>query len=211
LKKQKDKGRKPGNEKKKDEQQDLKEESIPIGGAGDIVAEKSQSPPVINSGEDQSTAEGTEDHHGEPTDAVETQALHTTPSEKAHDRQSSLSLQSQLRSSTFRRTSVSQAPLSPLSEIKSPILPVLSPEGDSVNEIYRKQTLRLDELENENKRLAKEARDARLRWEKAEQELEDLHESNGEFAELRMRATKLDAQSEELIRLVWPFRCSIPL
>lgn len=128
-------------------------------------------------------------------------------SEKAHVRQPSLSVQSQLRSSTFRRTSVSQAPLSPpLSEIKSPVLPILSAEGESINDIYRKQTLRLDELERENKRLAKEARDLKLRLEKAEEELEDLRESNAELVELRMRAAKVDAQTEEIDRLV----CSCP-
>lgn len=209
MKKQKDKGKKPGNEKKKDEQRDLKEEPIHNGGAGDIVAENSHSPLAVHN-EDKSTAEGA-GNHGEPPDAVETQALHTAPSEKTHNRQPSLSLQSQLRSSTFRRTSVSQTPLSPPPyEIKSPTLPVLSPEGESINDIYRKQTLRLDELEKENKRLVKEVRDVRLRWEKAEQELEDLRESNGEFAELKMRATKVDAQNEELIRLVHTFICSIP-
>lgn len=134
---------------------------------------------------------------------MESKILNNDPSDKAHIRQPSLSLQSQLRSSTFRRTSVSQAQLSPPPhEIKSPVLPILSAEGESINEIYRKQTLRLDELERENKRLAKEARDVKLRLEKAEEELEDLRESSAELAELRMRAAKVDAQSEEIDRLV---------
>ena len=134
---------------------------------------------------------------------MEPKLLHHASSDKAHIRQPSLSLQSQLRSSTFRRTSVSQAPSSPPpNEIKSPVLPILSAEGDSINEIYRKQTLRLEELERENKRLAKEARDVKLRLEKADEELEDLRESNAELAELRMRAAKVDAQTEEIDRLV---------
>lgn len=129
--------------------------------------------------------------------------MHDAPSDKAHVRQPSLSLQSQLRSSTFRRTSVSQTPSSPPpNEIKSPVLPILSAEGESINDIYRKQTLRLDELERENKRLVKEARDVKLRLEKAEEELEDLRESSAELAELRMRAAKVDAQKEEIDRLV---------
>lgn len=143
---------------------------------------------------------------------MESQTLHNPPSDKPHIRQPSLSLQSQLRSSTFRRTSVSQAPLSPPpNEIKSPALPILSPEGESINEIYRKQTLRLDELEKENKRLAKEARDLKLRWEKSEEELEDLRESNAELAELRMRAAKVDAQTEEIDRLVCSSMDLIPI
>lgn len=48
----------------------------------------------------------------------------------------------------------------------------------------------------------KEARDVRLQWEKAEEELEDLRESSAELAELRMRAVKVDAQTEEIDRLV---------
>ncbi len=167
------------------------------------MAEKKQSPPTANYGEDQLTAEHTKDQK-QPESAIESQAVDDPPSDKAHNRQSSISLQSQMRSSTFRRTSVSQAPLSPPpNEIKSPILPVLSPEGESINEIYRKQTLRLDELEKENKRLAKEARDIRLRWEKAEEELEDLRESSSDLAKLRERAAKVDAQADEIDRLVW--------
>jgi hypothetical protein len=167
------------------------------------VAEKKQSPPTANYEEDQPTAERTEDQK-QPESAVESQAMDDPPSDKSNNRQPSMSLQSQLRSSTFRRTSVSQAPLSPPpNEIKSPILPVLSPEGESINEIYRKQTLRLDELEKENKRLAKEARDIRLRWEKAEEELEDLRDSSSDLAKLRERAAKVDAQADEIDRLVW--------
>ena len=125
-----------------------------------------------------------------------------TPSKHTHNRQPSLSLQSKLRSSSFRRTSVSQAPLSPpLNGNRSPILPVLSPEGESVNEIYRKQTSRLDELEKDNRRLVKEARDVETRWKKAEEELEDLRESNSEVAELKLRVGKADAKSEEIEKL----------
>lgn len=134
---------------------------------------------------------------------MESKIVHDAASDEAHVRQPSLSLQSQLRSSNFRRTSVSQTPSSPPpNDIKSPVLPVLSAEGESINDIYRKQTLRLDELERENKRLAKEARDVKLRLETAEEELEDLRESSVELTELRMRATKVDAQTEEIDRLV---------
>lgn len=134
---------------------------------------------------------------------MKSKSAHDVPSDKAHIRQPSISLQSQLRSSTFRRTSVSQTPSSPPpNDVKSPVLPILSAEGESINEIYRKQTLRLDELERENKRLAKETRDVKSRLEKAEEELEDLRESSAELAELRMRAAKVDAQTEEIDRLV---------
>lgn len=114
-----------------------------------------------------------------------------------------MSLQSQLRSSSFRQNSVSQTPTSPpLSGGRSPNLSVLSPEGDSLNEIYRKQASRLDELERENRRLAKDARENEARWKKTEEELEELRESSGEVAELKSRAGKVDAKSEEIDNLV---------
>lgn len=137
------------------------------------------------------------------SDTVGSDETAQTTSKKIHNRQPSLSLQSQLRSSSFRRTSVSQAPTSPpLNGGRSPNLPVLSPEGDSLNEIYRKQASRLDELEKENRRLAKDARENEARWKKTEEELEELRESNGEVAELKLRAGKVDAKSEEIEKLV---------
>ena len=137
------------------------------------------------------------------SDTVGSDETAQTTSKKIHNRQPSLSLQSQLRSSSFRRTSVSQAPTSPpLNGGRSPNLPVLSPEGDSLNEIYRKQASRLDELEKENRRLAKDARENEARWKKTEEELEELRESSGEVAELKLRAGKVDAKSEEIEKLV---------
>lgn len=190
-----------GNDKKKDEQYDLKEEPIRIQGAEETTPDKVQSLPAPIIATDGSVAERAADP--DETMALGSQESHNPPPGKAHNRQPSLSLQSQLRSSNFRRTSITQAPLSSApNETKSPNLPLLSPEGDSINEIYRKQTVRLDELEKENKRLAKEVRDVRLRFEKAEEELEDLRESNAELAELRIRAAKVHAQIEEIDRLV---------
>lgn len=148
----------------------------------------------------------------EDVEPVESEDSLRTPSKQTHNRQPSLSLQSKLRSSSFRRTSISQAPLSPpLNGSRSPILPVLSPEGESVNEIYRKQTSRLDELERENRRLVKEARDVETRWRKAEEELEDLRESNSEVVELRLRVGKADAKSEENEKLASISKSSIAI
>ena len=118
-----------------------------------------------------------------------------------HNRQPSLSLQSKLRSSSFRRGSVSQTPLSP-NGTKSPELPVLTPDSESVNSIYRKQTARLDELEKENRRLAKESQEAEKRWRHAEEELEELREGSGEVAELKSTAQKAEAQIEDFNKLV---------
>ena len=137
---------------------------------------------------------------------------HQSSSNAGHNRQPSLSLQSRLRSSSFRRGSVSQAPLpSALSGSKSPTLPVLGPDTESVNEIYRKQTSRLDELEKENRRLGKETQDFEARWKKAEKELEELRESSSEVAELKSRVTKADAKSEEADKLVQPSSLSLKI
>lgn len=125
------------------------------------------------------------------------------PTRQTHNRQPSLSLQSQLRSSSFRRTSVSQAQTSPpLGGGKSPTLPILSPDGDTVNEIYRKQTARIDELERENRRLSKDAKEAEARLKKTEEELEELRESSSEVAELKLKAEGADAKAQEIEKLV---------
>jgi type II secretory pathway component PulJ len=59
-------------------------------------------------------------------------------------------------------------------------LGLFSPEGETAPDIYRKHVLRIEELERENKTLAKDAKDAEKRWQKAEEELADLREGEGE-------------------------------
>jgi len=75
-------------------------------------------------------------------------------------RQPSVSLQSKIRSASFRHGA---APASPA-------------EGEDYPDIYRKQMARIEELEKENKRLAKEAQESQVRWQKTEDELENLRE-----------------------------------
>lgn len=118
-------------------------------------------------------------------DAEET-ALEANTS-KSHDRQPSLSLQSKLRSSSFRQS----GPLSPGV--------MFSPDGDTAPDIYRKQSLRIEELEKESKRLAKEASDGEKRWKKAEEELEDLREAEGDSASKGKDATGSSGESEKLV------------
>jgi hypothetical protein len=89
----------------------------------------------------------------------------------------SLSQQSKARSASFRKPSVS-GPLSP-----SFAAAALSPtEGETAPDIYRKHVARIEELERENKRLAKDAADAEKRWHKAEEEIADLREADGDTA-----------------------------
>ena len=132
------------------------------------------------------------------------------PSSPPHHRQPSLSLQSKMRSSSFRRTSIPQTPLSPTTNgSKQLSLPALSPDGDAVTEIYRKQAFRLDELEKENKKLLKEIEISESRWRKTEEELEELREKSGQVAILKSRAEQADAKVEEVHKLV-SRRCMFP-
>lgn len=107
-------------------------------------------------------------------------------------RQTSLSLQSKMRSSSFRQSS--GGPLSPSYGF--------SPEGDTAPDIYRKQASRIEELERENKRLAKEASDGERRWKKAEEELEDIREADDESTGKGTKPFSSPASSGELEKLV---------
>lgn len=60
----------------------------------------------------------------------------------------------------------------------------------------------MDELERENKRLSKGVEVAEIRWRKTEEELEELRENSGQVAELKSRAEKAEAKTEEATRLV---------
>lgn len=107
--------------------------------------------------------ENTKTTEDEPAqDAEET--ISELPS-SSHNRSPSLSQQSRMRSSSFRQSS---------GGLPSPSFP---PAGDTAPEIYRKQAMKIEELERENKRLAKEASEGEKRWKKAEEELEDLREA----------------------------------
>ncbi|CAG7924545.1 unnamed protein product [Penicillium olsonii] len=114
-----------------------------------------------------------------------------------HARQPSLSIQSKMRSSSFRKTSVSQGSVSPSpSTLKSPAqsLPPLTGDGESVHEVFRKQSTKIEELEKENKRLEKDLSDATTRWRKTEEQVEDLREASVDGAELKDRLKKAEEQ-----------------
>ncbi|OCL09238.1 hypothetical protein AOQ84DRAFT_431397 [Glonium stellatum] len=117
----------------------------------------------------------------------------------SHARQPSVTLESRLRSDSFRRNANQPNPLSPT--VKSPTLPPLSPGGDAVGDIYRKQALRIEELEKENKRLQIESSEAEKRWKKTEEELEELREASGEVAELKSKADQAATKGEEVEKL----------
>ena len=74
-----------------------------------------------------------------------------------------------------------------------------SPSSEKVQDIYRKQVQRIEELERDNKRLQAEALDAETRWKKSEEELEERREASGEMADLKARAK----EAEELVRTIY--------
>jgi hypothetical protein len=108
-----------------------------------------------------------------------------------HQRQPSLSLQSKMRSSSFRASS--GGPL-------SPNYPPFSPDGDTAPDIYRKQALKIEELEKENKRLAKETTDGERRWKKAEEELEELREAEDDTTSKKNIGSGSSEELEKLVR-----------
>lgn len=122
----------------------------------------------------------------------------------ARRRQPSISVQSKMRSSSFRNSSISFGSSSPnpLASIKSPPLPPLTPDGDSVQEVYRKQASRIEELEKENKKLEKDLEEANGRWKKTEEQLEDLREASVDVAELKDKLSKAEERASEVDKLV---------
>jgi hypothetical protein len=110
--------------------------------------------------------------------------------------QPSLTHQSKMRSSSFRK-SIS-GPLSPISAPKV----AFNPEEDTALEIYRKQAARIEDLEKENKRLAKETADGEKRWRKAEEELEVLREAEPDNLRFRGDANVPSGEVGEVEKLV---------
>ncbi|CAK7222785.1 hypothetical protein SCUCBS95973_004954 [Sporothrix curviconia] len=103
----------------------------------------------------------------------------------------SLSEQSRLRSTSFRHGG--PGPSGPLSP---------SADGETAADIYRKQVTRIDELERQNKRLAKDAADAEKRWQKAEDALADARDGTStdspELTKLKSDIAALTRQNAQL-------------
>lgn len=96
-----------------------------------------------------------------------------------------------MRSSSFRQ-GAGPGPLSP---------PILSPEGaDTAPEIHRRQQAKIEELERENKRLAKETSESERRWKKAEEDLEEIREADTESKTPGSTAPSSD-EAQKLVRI----------
>ncbi|KAI5235915.1 hypothetical protein E4T43_08950 [Aureobasidium subglaciale] len=195
--KKKQKGKKGG--KKKADKTDAMEEKE------DTAAET----PADNEAPDADTDAPTEDKPIEDTSAVADTAEEASeetgeekveditaeeaPSERpSHERKPSQSEQSRQRSASFRQNSGLTSP----SLSKSPALPPINAE-DEVQDIYRKQASRIEELEKENKA----HQDTQFKLQKAEDELEQLRESSGDVAELKTKAALADKRHDEIEKL----------
>jgi len=105
-----------------------------------------------------------EDEKGIVKDAEDTVAELATTTTAAQ--------QSRMRSSSFRQSSAG---------LPSPGYGFPT-DGDTAPAIYQKQATKIEELEKEIKRLAKEATDSEKRWKRAEEELEDLRDADSPVA-----------------------------
>ena len=116
-------------------------------------------------------------------------AASTSEPPESPSKEPSLAEKSKMRSASFRHSSATtaQPPTSPSASPRSP-------DGDTAPDIYRKHVARIEELEKENKRLSKEAAEAKRRWEKAEEELaarDDGSSSAGDSDEEKVTMAKL--------------------
>ncbi|UNI21196.1 hypothetical protein JDV02_007207 [Purpureocillium takamizusanense] len=107
----------------------------------------------------------------------------------------SLAQQSKMRSTSFRAGSGSGSGTGTVSPAP------FSPDGDTAPDIYRKHVAKIEELEKENKRLSKEATEAEKRWKKAEEELSDLREADGEAPAKASSNTELEKLKSEVASL----------
>lgn len=216
-----------------DQSKDADATEDPTAGAAEDPAPADDTPqdetPAEPQAEPQAEPEAEAEARGQPDEAVESPVepmppAPTSPDPDAdpqsarldtpragHGRQPSLSIQSKMRSSSFRKTSVSQGSHSPSpasAVLKSPpqSLPPLTGDGESVHEVFRKQSTRIEELEKENKRLEKELEDNTTRFRKTEDELEDLREANVDGAELRDKLKEAEEKAASIESLVWNLR-----
>ena len=95
-------------------------------------------------------------------------------------RKMSISVQSKQRSESFRQGT---APLSP---------------GVEVQDLYRKQAARIEELERESKAYKEQSEEGTARLAKAEEELESLREGSSDLADLKTKAKDADRLRAEL-------------
>ncbi|KAK4242522.1 hypothetical protein C8A03DRAFT_40173 [Achaetomium macrosporum] len=153
----------------------------------------------------ESTEQPTEEFPPAPSEEAPAPATAEPAAAAATTSTPSLAQQSKARSTSFRQGSVFLSSAGPLSPGASASLGLFSPDGETAPDIYRKHVLRIEELEKENKALAREVEVAEKRWQKAEGELADLREQeggaggdDGEVGKLRTELAALQRQNTQL-------------
>jgi myosin heavy subunit len=132
--------------------------------------------------EDAAPTDDTE--HPTVDDAAEQgEAVTTEEKDTAESPEPSESQQSQERSKSFKTGESGASSASASAEVQ---------------ELYRKQAARIEELEKENKEYKSSQEDVAARLAKTEEELESLRESTSDVAELRSKAKEAEKTSTEL-------------
>ena len=172
---------------------DAKKDAKPGAAETSKADKKEEEKPAEEEADAAVEADGDAAKEAEGDDAKDEEETVSDLSKAPHQRQhsSSISQQSKMRSSSFRSSS---GPLSPSHEFP--------PEENTAPDIYRKQAVRIEELEKENKRLAKEAGDGERRWKKAEDELEELREAEGDTSSKAKGVSSTEGSSKQLDKLV---------
>lgn len=182
--------------KQKAKKTGAKTEEAPATASKDVVSETHPPNEDVADTEEQSAAPIANDA---PTATKEPNAETTTQeTSRSHQRKPSLSVQSKMRSSSFRQSSITSPSSTPVG-LRSP---TFDPEEGTAPEIFRKQASKIEELERENKRLAKEASEGEKRWRKAEEELEDLREAELDQSKPKTAARSSGGAADELEKLV---------
>lgn len=128
------------------------------------------------------TEDKPEEHASEPVEATtaaqppkedDDEPAELIAPKASHGRKPSVAIESRQRSESFYRSGAAGTPTSP-----NPV----TPGGGITSEVYREQAHRIEELEKENKKLAVEVEENQARWQKGEEELEELREGRGDVA-----------------------------
>ncbi|KAI7162220.1 hypothetical protein KC349_g2218 [Hortaea werneckii] len=169
LKKEQQKKGKKGGSKKKEDKSAKDEAKAEVEAAEAAVGEEA--------GEDK---EATEDDK-KPEEDKEEDAGETAAKDEESSEKPSESKQSKQRSESFRQGS--SGPLSP---------------GAEVQDLYKKQAARIEELEKESKSYKQQQEEGASRLAKAEEELEKLREDSSDVAELKTKSKEAETLKEEL-------------
>ncbi|KAI7234296.1 hypothetical protein KC330_g4922 [Hortaea werneckii] len=169
LKKEQQKKGKKGGSKKKEDKAAKDEAKAEVEAAEAAVGDEA--------GEDKEAPEDDK----KPGEDKEEDAGETAAKDEESSEKPSESKQSKQRSESFRQGS--SGPLSP---------------GAEVQDLYKKQAARIEELEKESKSFKQQQDEGASRLAKAEEELEKLREDSSDVAELKTKSKEAETLKEEL-------------